>query len=156
MLLAATIVWSRSMTPDGQRRLRRCAWILLAAAPIVTVIAIVLGARTGELATEAIAVAAAALMAILLLPLPGPVSRGLVNTFELRVLRNLGEYSLSWYLWHYPVILWFRAHADWVHFDSLPTMVLALVVVCIPISALAWVTYTFIETPAMSRKRPSG
>jgi peptidoglycan/LPS O-acetylase OafA/YrhL len=156
MLLAATVVWSRSMSPDGHKRLRRCAWILLMAAPVVTALAIALGARSGELATEAIAVAAAALMAILLLPLPGPVSRGLVNTFEIRVLRYLGEYSLSWYLWHYPVVLWFRAHAEWVHFDSLPTMVLALVVVCVPISALAWVTYTFVEAPAMTRKRRAG
>jgi peptidoglycan/LPS O-acetylase OafA/YrhL len=68
-------------------------------------------------------------------------------------LRSLGEYSLSWYLWHYPIVLWFRANAAWIHFDSLGGMVLALAVICVPIGLLAWVTYNFIEKPAMSRKR---
>jgi peptidoglycan/LPS O-acetylase OafA/YrhL len=153
MLLAATIVWSRTMTPAGHRRLRRGAWALLVASPILFGVAILLGARSGELATEVIAVFAAALMAVMLLPQPDPVAKTVVAFFEIPVLRALGEYSLSWYLWHYPIVLWFRAHADWIHFDSLGGMVLALAVICVPIGSLAWITYNFVEKPAMNRKR---
>jgi peptidoglycan/LPS O-acetylase OafA/YrhL len=119
----------------------------------VTVIAYALGLRTGEFVTEVAAAAGAALMAVLLLPESGPVSRGLVSVLEIGVLRKLGDISLSWYMCHYAVILWFRAHAEWVLFDSFATMILAWVVVCVPISVLALLSHTFIETPAMNRKR---
>lgn len=153
MLLAAVMVWSRTMDADGHRRLRRGCWAVIIAAPVVTLIAYALGLRTGEFVTEVAAAAGAALMAVLLLPESGAVSRGLVSVLEIGVLRKLGDISLSWYMCHYAVILWFRAHAEWVLFDSFATMILAWVVVCIPISVLALLSHTFIETPAMNRKK---
>ena len=79
----------------------------------------------------------------------------IVAFYETGLMRYLGEYSLSWYLWHYPVILWFRAHVDWVRFDSLPGLLLAYVTVIVPISLLSWVSYNVVEKPAMTRKRRS-
>jgi peptidoglycan/LPS O-acetylase OafA/YrhL len=153
MIAAVVVVSASTLSDKGVRNLRRGAWGLLLVAPVVLIGFMLSGPTSGEAATEFMAVEAAALICLMLLPNRDKVSDGIVRAFDLALPTKLGEYSLSWYLWHYPVVLWFHAHGEWMHFTSLPTLALALVIVCAPISVLAYLTYNYVEQPAMRLKR---
>jgi peptidoglycan/LPS O-acetylase OafA/YrhL len=65
----------------------------------------------------------------------------------------LGKISLSVYLWHYPVlILLTRAHLFTV--DSIPVAIGSTVTVAVLAVALGSLTYTWVERPALTGKRP--
>lgn len=155
MIAAATVLSARTLSNLGIRNLRRASWALFLAAPVVLFAFIASGPTSGEAATQAMAIEAATLMCLMLLPGRDRVSAGIVWFLDTTLMLKLGEYSLSWYLWHYPVILWFQAHAKWLHFHSLPTLALAYVVVCAVVCVLSYVTYNWVEKPAMRRKRSS-
>jgi peptidoglycan/LPS O-acetylase OafA/YrhL len=155
MIAVVVVLAARNLSDKGIRNLRRAIWALFFTAPVVLFAFIASGPTSGEAATEAMAVDAAAFICLMLLPKSDPVSAGFVRVFDSWLMFKLGEYSLSWYLWHYPVILWFQANAKWLHFDSLPTLALAYVAVCMVVSVLAYVTYNLIERPAMRLKRPA-
>jgi peptidoglycan/LPS O-acetylase OafA/YrhL len=112
------------------------------------------GARYGGLfATIPVALAAAAI--ILMIVLPGRADHsvnGAAKVLEWLPLRYLGLISYSIYLWHEPVAWWVRAH---IPHDSTSVRgwALSLLVVLVISVALATLTYFAVERPAMKLKK---
>jgi peptidoglycan/LPS O-acetylase OafA/YrhL len=65
----------------------------------------------------------------------------------------LGKISYSLYLWHFPLVAFALLHFGFMKYDSIPSFLLSLAVVLVAAISLSWVTYTFIEAPALRRKR---
>jgi peptidoglycan/LPS O-acetylase OafA/YrhL len=80
------------------------------------------------------------------------VDNPVAKVLELAPFVFLGQISYSLYLWHTPVIWWFKDR-DWVAgggLDGLAVDLLLIVAVTVPLS---WLTYNFVEKPALRLKR---
>ena len=98
------------------------------------------------------AVSCSLLLAIVVLPDPGPPRRrrplGLLDTPPL-VVAGLVSYSL--FLWHEPLVYWLREHG--LTRPGAGGFVVNLVVLAAAAGALAALTYRYVERPAMARKQ---
>jgi peptidoglycan/LPS O-acetylase OafA/YrhL len=86
-----------------------------------------------------------------------PEARGesslLVRIGSWRPIEYTGEVSLSLYLWHFPVLV-LVARAGLFTGDSVVSMLGSTVLIAAVSVALAAITFTFIERPAMTGRFP--
>jgi peptidoglycan/LPS O-acetylase OafA/YrhL len=97
------------------------------------------------------AVSCSLLLAIVVLPDPGPSRRRLLWLLDTRPLVMIGLVSYSLFLWHEPLVYWLREHG--LTRPGPGGFVVNLVVLAAGAGALAALTYRFVERPAMARKR---
>ena len=90
------------------------------------------------------------LLALTVLKAPGSRSR-LVAILDSPALVAAGLCSYSVYLWHYPVILWLRDHNLTIGGGSGAYLV-DLGVVAVVVGVLSWLTYNYVERPALRLK----
>jgi peptidoglycan/LPS O-acetylase OafA/YrhL len=137
---------------------RRAALAVAAAAALVAVRVTPAGGGLGVPRYDSLmAVACGLLLAIAVVPDPDPARpRRLLWLLETRPLVAVGLASYSLFLWHEPLIHWLRGHGG--TFAGSGGFLVNLVVVAAAAGGLAWLTYRYVELPALSRKRrqPSG
>jgi peptidoglycan/LPS O-acetylase OafA/YrhL len=99
------------------------------------------------------AVSCSLLLAVVVLPDPGPPRRRrrLLWLLDTRPLVAVGLVSYSLFLWHEPLVYWLREHG--LTRPGAGGFVVNLVVLATAAGALAALTYRFVERPAMARKR---
>jgi peptidoglycan/LPS O-acetylase OafA/YrhL len=97
------------------------------------------------------AVSCSLLLAIVVLPDPGPSRRRLLWLLDTRPLVVVGLVSYSLFLWHEPLVYWLREHG--LTRPGAGGFVVNLVVLAAGAGVLAALTYRFVERPAMARKR---
>jgi peptidoglycan/LPS O-acetylase OafA/YrhL len=101
------------------------------------------------------AVSCSLLLAIVVLPDPGPSRRRrLLRLLDTPPLVVVGLVSYSLFLWHEPLVYWLREHG--LTRPGAGGFVVNLVVLAAGAGALAALTYRFVERPAMARKRGPG
>ena len=171
-----TSVWRLSMPPHAQLfapglalavarveyqdgRLRLPPWWRLAAA--LSLIALVATATTLS-ASETIsfradvgliAIACGLLLALVVLPPPHLRSR-LVSVLDSPIPIGIGLISYSVFLRRYTVMLWLRGH-DLTHGGGFKGFAFNFVLAAVITGALSWVTYRFVERPALRLKARS-
>jgi peptidoglycan/LPS O-acetylase OafA/YrhL len=93
---------------------------------------------------------------ILLMVDPGArrESSALVRVASWRPLRYLGEISLSFYLWHFPMII-LASRAGLFDTDSLASLAGSVVLVTAASTVLGAITFAWIERPAMTGQWPT-
>ena len=93
---------------------------------------------------------------ILLMVDPGArrESSTLVRVASFRPFRYLGEISLSFYLWHFPMII-LASRAGLFDTDSLASLAGSVVLVTAASTVLGAVTFAWIERPAMTGRWPT-
>jgi peptidoglycan/LPS O-acetylase OafA/YrhL len=98
------------------------------------------------------AAAIAVLLAVIVLPSPPHEQRRItLRVLESRLLVAIGLGSYSLFLWHEPVIDWLRSHGVMV--DGWGGLLLNLGVVVVVLAPVCYLTYRFVEAPALRRKR---
>jgi peptidoglycan/LPS O-acetylase OafA/YrhL len=98
------------------------------------------------------AVSCGLLLAVVVLPDPAPSRwRRLVSLLDARPLIVVGLASYSLFLWHEPLTYWLRDQGFTMR--GAGGFVVNLVMVSAVAGTLAFLTYRFVELPAMSRKR---
>jgi peptidoglycan/LPS O-acetylase OafA/YrhL len=139
---------------DGRLRLPDWWRPAAAVAAIVVTVATVKLTVDGTIAqrweTTLIAIACGLLLALVVIPAPGSRSR-LVDSLDTPALIGAGLVSYSVYLWHYPVILWMRDHSLTVG-GGFGAFFLNLAIVATVVGMLSWLTYSFVERPALRLK----
>lgn len=139
---------------DG--RLRLPAWWrpVGALALIVLAAAIVKLGADGTIASKwqvaLVAVVCGLLLALTILP-PSHSRSRLVGTLESPPFVATGLVSYSVYLWHAPIILWLRAHSV-THGGGFRAFGLNLLIVGSITGVIAWLTYRYVEKPALRLK----
>jgi peptidoglycan/LPS O-acetylase OafA/YrhL len=93
------------------------------------------------------------LLALTVLTTPGRRSR-LVAALDSPALVGAGLCSYSVYLWHYPVILWLRGHNLTIG-GGFGAYLVNLLVVAAAVGALSWLSYNYVERPALRFKARS-
>ena len=93
--------------------------------------------------------------AAIIIPLaPGAAPLQAVRVLDSRPFVAVGLASYSLFLWHLPVTTWLRDHgltaAGW------EGLLLNLVLVSVVAGGLSYLTYRFVEVPALRRKRSAG
>jgi peptidoglycan/LPS O-acetylase OafA/YrhL len=111
------------------------------------------GAIPERIEVALIAVAIGLLLALTVLS-PGASDSRLVAGLERRALVGAGVISYSIFLWHVPVIYFLRKHGLTLGGDAGALGVNLLAVSAIT-AALAWLTWHFVERPALRRKASS-
>ncbi len=148
-MLAAVIILAANRFTEAQLRTTRIAtW-----AALLVSSAGVLAIGSGEYATPFMAAIFASLVVLTQLPRSDTFSRILVRAMESPIPRLAGDYSLSSYLWHYPVIWFLFKHADWVRYDTDAELALSFATVVAVTTLLSVITYNLVEKPAMRKKR---
>lgn len=155
MLIAAVLLATRRMSVAGLSVVRRIAWAAIAVGLAIPVLLFVINVPSGEAATQGVGIAVAGLILVTQVA-PGQIGQLIVGFLELRPFRALGEYSYSWYVWHFPVLLWLRDHAPAAHYDSLGGLALSSAVTFAIVGPIAFVSYRLVERPAMQRARRAG
>ncbi|GLP79154.1 acyltransferase [Mycobacterium antarcticum] len=114
-----------------------------------------------QFVTAAVAVVAALMILIIAAPLARHQKTRLATALDFKPIRFVGEISLSTYLWHYPVLL-MLGRIGWMAGDTLPGMLLNIVLVLAVTLLAGSFTYYLIEKPAMnyakrvrSKKKPA-
>lgn len=148
MVVAVLIVISDRVS---EKRLR--LWRILSWSAIVVSAVAVLAIGSGEYATPFMGIIFGGVVMVTQMPKSDVFSRGVVRVMETPLPRLAGEYSLSCYLWHYPVIWFLREHTDRVIYHSNADIAVSFVIVLVPTVILGTVTYHLVEKPAMRRKR---
>jgi peptidoglycan/LPS O-acetylase OafA/YrhL len=98
------------------------------------------------------AVSCSLLLAIVVLPDPGPPRRRrLLWLLDTRPLVVVGLVSYSLFLWHEPLVYWLREHG--LTRPGAGGLVVNLVVLAAGAGALAALTYRYVERPATARKQ---
>lgn len=136
--------------PEIARTVRRA----IAAAIAVSCVA-VLAIGAHDFATIFMGTIFAGGIALLVLPDPGWGSRAGVGFLEWWPIRTLGEYSLSLYLWHFPISWFLRLHVDQVVYRTTADALVSTLMVLVPTVILGTITYRWIEVPAQRLKRPA-
>ena len=148
MITAVVIVSSDRASEAALRRLRIGAWSLLFLSGFV-----ILAIGSGEIATPFMGLLFACGITVTQLPKRDRLSRTVVRIMEMPPARLAGEYSLSCYLWHYPVVWFLREHFhDQVIYNSTGHVLISYVIVVVPTVILGTITYHLVERPAMRRK----
>ena len=144
---------ARVLWEDGRLRLPR-HW--RAAAAVAALAAYAVSSRVSWMEAQLsyspyntlMALACALLLALVVLP---PPDRSyLVRLLETRWLVGLGIISYSVFLWHDPVILFLRDNG--LTFDGRMGLVANVVIVFATTVLLSWLTYRFVEAPALRLK----
>ena len=91
------------------------------------------------------------LLAIVVLPDPTPARHWLPGLLDSRPLVAIGLVSYSLFLWHEPLTHWLREQG--LTLAGTGGFVVNLVVLAIVTGLLSWLTYRYVEVPAMSRRR---
>jgi peptidoglycan/LPS O-acetylase OafA/YrhL len=91
------------------------------------------------------------LLAIVVLPDPTPARHWLPALLDSRPLVAIGLVSYSLFLWHEPLAHWLREQS--LTLAGTGGLVVNLVVLAIVTGLLSWLTYRYVEVPAMSRRR---
>jgi peptidoglycan/LPS O-acetylase OafA/YrhL len=94
-----------------------------------------------------------AFLAWLVLPSPSRQRRWAEAVLESRPLQFVGLISLSLYLWHFPIIAFAYQHLDFMVYDSTVGMLISLAVTLAVSIPLSWLTFRWVELPAMQRKK---
>ena len=137
----------RLRLPDWWRPAAAVAAIVVAVATIKLTVD---GTIPERWETTLIAIACGLLLALVVMPAPGARSR-LVSSLDTPALIGAGLVSYSVYLWHYPVILWLRDHGLTVG-GGFGAFALNLGIVAGVVGVLSWLTYSWVERPAMRLK----
>jgi peptidoglycan/LPS O-acetylase OafA/YrhL len=91
------------------------------------------------------------LLAIVVLPNPTPARHWLPALLDSRPLVAIGLVSYSLFLWHEPLAHWLREQS--LTLAGGGGFVVNLVVLAMMTGLLSWLTYRYVEVPAMSRRR---
>ena len=91
------------------------------------------------------------LLAIVVLPDPTPARHWLPGLLDSRPLVAIGLVSYSLFLWHEPLTHWLREQS--LTLAGTGGFVVNLVVLALVTGLLSWLTYRYVEVPAMSRRR---
>jgi peptidoglycan/LPS O-acetylase OafA/YrhL len=91
------------------------------------------------------------LLAIVVLPDPTPARHWLPALLDSRPLVAIGLVSYSLFLWHEPLTHWLREQS--LTLAGTGGLVVNLVVLALVTGLLSWLTYRYVEVPAMSRRR---
>jgi peptidoglycan/LPS O-acetylase OafA/YrhL len=90
-------------------------------------------------------------LAAVVVPDTRPSRRRLRSLLDSRPLVSVGLASYSLFLWHEPLEHWLREHG--LTLPGAAGFVVNLMVVAVLAGVLSWLTYRFVELPAMSRRR---
>jgi peptidoglycan/LPS O-acetylase OafA/YrhL len=90
------------------------------------------------------------LLAIVVLPDPGPMRRWLPSVLDSRLLVAVGLASYSLFLWHEPLVHLLRERG--LTMEGASGFFVNLIVLASVAGLLSWVTYRYVELPALSRK----
>ena len=139
---------------DG--RLRLPAWWR----PVAAVALVVVAAAIVKLGADAaiaskwqvalVAVVCGLLLALTVLP-PARSRSRLIGTLESPAFVATGLASYSVYLWHAPIILWLRVHGV-THGGGFRAFGLNLLIVGTITGSASWLTYRYVEKPALRLK----
>jgi len=102
-----------------------------------------------QFVTAGVAVVAALMILIIVAPLARHQKSRLATALDFRPIRFVGEISLSAYLWHFPVLL-VLGRLGWMSGDTLPGMLLNIVLALAVTILLGSLTYYLIEKPGMN------
>jgi FkbM family methyltransferase len=152
MLCAVVVLSARGRGSEVLARMRRWAWLGIAIGALAPVVLLTVGLPSGEAATEFVGIGVAGLIAMSQLA-PGRRGRMIVGLLEWRPLRALGEYSYSWFVWHFPVLLWLRDHAPGLRYGSLAEVPVRVLEVGVIVGLIGFVSHRLIERPAMGWAR---
>lgn len=147
MIAAVLIVASDRFSESQLRTSRIATWVTL----FISAVA-VLAIGSGEYATPFMAAIFSCVVVLTQIPKSDGISRLIVRIMESPVPRLAGEYSLSCYLWHYPVIWFLFKHVDWVIYDTNADIAVSFAAVMLTTAVLSVVTYQLVEKPAMRKK----
>lgn len=147
MITAVLIVVSDRVSEERLRTWRIVGWSTLFVAAVAVLII-----GSGEYATPFMGIIFACIIVLTQMPKSDGFSRGVVRVMETPLPRLAGEYSLSCYLWHYPVIWFLFKHVDRVIYDSNADIAVSFVIVLVPTVILGTITYHLVEKPAMKKK----
>ncbi|MEV7398340.1 acyltransferase [Aeromicrobium sp. NPDC092404] len=148
MIIAVLIVVSDRLSEKRLRTWRIAGWATVFVACVA-----VLGIGSGEYATPFMGVIFACILLLTQMPKSDAFSRAVVRVMETPLPRLAGEYSLSAYLWHYPVIWFLYKHVGRAVYDSNADIAVSFAIVLVPTVILGAITYHLVEKPAMSKKR---
>jgi peptidoglycan/LPS O-acetylase OafA/YrhL len=90
------------------------------------------------------------LLAIVVLPDPGPTRRWVPSVLDSRPLVAVGLASYSLFLWHEPLVHLLRERG--LTMEGTSGFFVNLSVLALVAGLLSWVTYRYVELPALSRK----
>jgi peptidoglycan/LPS O-acetylase OafA/YrhL len=132
---------------------REASLVVAAGAALVAVRITPAGGGLGNARYDApMAIAFGLLLATVVLPDPSPSRwRRLLALLDTRPLVATGLASYSLFLWHEPLVYWLRDHD--LTFDGAAGFVVNLVLLAAVAGALAWLTFRYVERPALARKR---
>lgn len=137
----------RGSVPDRiARRIRLIS--VLAILPVLFVSALTLAFAT-QFVTFGVGVVAALMITVIVVPLARHRKSRLATALDFAPIRFVGEISLSAYLWHFPVLL-VMGRLGWMAGDTLPGMLVNIVLVLAGTIVLGSVTYYLVEKPAMN------
>jgi len=85
------------------------------------------------------------------LPDPTPARHWLPALLDSRPLVAIGLVSYSLFLWHEPLAHWLREQG--LTLTGTGGFVVNLIVLAMVTGLLSWLTYRYVEVPAMSRRR---
>lgn len=148
MLAAVVVLAGSGLSPSAMVVARRSAWLAIGFGVLGPVVLLVTGRESGEAATECVGIGVAGLIAMTQLA-PGALGRLVVGFLDWWPCRTLGEYSYSWYLWHFPVLLWLRDHVPGLRYSSATEVPLCLLAFAAVVFPFAVVSHRLVERPAM-------
>ena len=102
-----------------------------------------------QFVTAGVAVVAALMILVIVAPLARHQTTRLATVLDFKPIRFVGEISLSAYLWHFPVLL-MLGRLGWMAGDTLPGMLMNVVLVLAVTILMGSITYYLIEKPAMN------
>jgi peptidoglycan/LPS O-acetylase OafA/YrhL len=137
----------RLRLPHWWRPVAAIAGIVIA---VVTIKLVVDGTILFRWEPAILAIACGLLLALAVLTPPGSRPR-LVSTLDAPALVAAGLASYSVYLWHYPVILWLRGHSLTIG-GGFGAYLVNLGIVAAVVGVLSWLTYNYVERPALRLK----
>lgn len=102
-----------------------------------------------QFVTAGVGLVAALMVLIVVAPLARHQKSKLATALDFKPIRFVGEISLSAYLWHFPVLL-MLGRIGWMAGDTLPGMLLNIVLALAVTILAGAITYYAIEKPAMN------
>jgi peptidoglycan/LPS O-acetylase OafA/YrhL len=148
MLAAITFVaMERGDLPERlSRRVRMVSTVAIL--PVLLACGVLL-VFASQFVTAGVGVVAALMILIIVAPLARHQKTRLATALDFRPIRFVGEISLSAYLWHFPVLL-MLGRLGWMAGDTLPGMLMNIVLVLTVTILAGALTYYLIEKPAMN------
>lgn len=153
MLVAVLFVWTErgELAWWTRRRATAVGWTLVVLGSIA---ALLLRETHPWFMGTCTSIGAAAVVLLMVDPGARNQASGLVRIGSWRPIQYVGEISLSVYLWHYPMII-LASRTGWFGDDSLASLLGSATVVTISSIALAAITFSWIERPAMTGRWPT-